>query len=452
MQQIQQQQNVKGSKIPFEYKKQKSLYEETSNNDSKYQDMDNNKQNQKLKEEIQDKSDQKRDQRKKQFIQLEDGLRKPKRNYDPQYSNKQQIINKLKEQKIFIHFFNLKKYDSVIELQNQLFYCNLSNMNLDSDFFEIEGKLFKTDYDKNYNPNFFTQEGSFIVSLLEKKIQLKVEVEQQLRISINRNTQQCIEKKKTKSEFRSQSLVISKIIIIEEGKIINDCITPKKKKQHQPTKLWCKYNQQINENDENILKNGKWLTSSIIDSFVSYLNIQSKIQSEKEYFEKNQNDKQQINRILFLPTSLTTNFGMSYDCKKAQKLFQEELQQFEEMNYELNIIYKRIGFPINKNNFHWQFLLFDFERNQVELFDSLSHNIDQNLIKTLAKLLNLESCEQIKNQFSGQQKNSYACGYYVCSFMQYCYNLQFKEDAKYNYNEQEIIETLLDVIKDEIKQ
>lgn len=65
------------------------------------------------------------------------------------------------------------------------------------------------------------------------------------------------------------------------------------------------------------------------------------------------------------------------------------------MNFELNKIYSKIGIPINKNNIHWQFLLFDYEKKQLELFDSLSYSFDNNLIQTLAKLLNLENCKQI---------------------------------------------------------
>lgn len=35
------------------------------------------------------------------------------------------------------------------------------------------------------------------------------------------------------------------------------------------------------------------------------------------------------------------------------------------MDLEITKIYKKIGFPINKNNFHWIFLLFDAETGEV---------------------------------------------------------------------------------------
>lgn len=65
------------------------------------------------------------------------------------------------------------------------------------------------------------------------------------------------------------------------------------------------------------------------------------------------------------------------------------------MDLAITNIYQRIGFPINKNNFHWYFLLFDAETEIVQIFDStLNSNYyfihDKKLIDTLAECLNIK--------------------------------------------------------------
>ncbi|CAD8126849.1 unnamed protein product [Paramecium sonneborni] len=373
---------------------------------------------------------------------------------DKDTKNQNEKIRQLFNDNNFDFFEYNKGENFLILYENIVFYC-LFVINNSSNQFQIKGKLYSVDFDQNKNPTFKIQEGIFNIDLQKKKFQLIGEGIEYLGKSKIikfqgqfKNGQIFEIQPSSKQGLRAQSQEpIRKIIIKEGGKIINNNLKFQIK-QFQPIKLWCKYNQQINERDIQILNNRRWLTSSVIDSFVLYLNLLS----EKQYFKKNQNERQQISRILFLPTSLTTNFGSYYNDEKAKKLFNDELLQFQDINFELKIIYKRIGFPINKHNTHWQFLLFDYEKNQVELFDSLSFQIDQNLIQTLSRLLNLENCKQTKNEFSGQQNNGYACGYHVCSFMQHSYDLQFQKNAYYNYNESEIIQRLQKVIKDENEQ
>ncbi|CAD8103134.1 unnamed protein product [Paramecium primaurelia] len=350
--------------------------------------------------------------------------------------------------------------DSKIEVQSKKYnkIFNFQSKSIKELKNEIQGKLYSTQLDKNSNPKYNIQEGTFSFDLEQKLIKLIKKDKEYLgksNILLHENTQKPQdETNKTKhQELRSQSLPSrKKIIIKEDGIIVNNRQIGEHRRQFQKLKIWCKYNQSLNERDEQILKNKQWLTSSIIDSFVFHLNLEG----EKEYIkQKENNDTKQINRILFLPTSLTTNFGIQYDIQKAQQLFQQELLEYQEMDFQLNLIYDKIGIPINKNNIHWQFLLFDYKKNCVELFDSLSQSFkfDQNLIETLAQLLQLQNYKQKRLYYYIQQQNGYACGYYVCSFMYYQYRLQFDKNLeKYSYIEEQITKLLLDVIKDQENQ
>ncbi|CAD8124537.1 unnamed protein product [Paramecium sonneborni] len=378
-----------------------------------------------------------------------------------------QVQNRIKSltdicQQNEITFYTLQQnqFDLVILFKNVIFYCRQdSKLEIVDEKLTIEGKLYATILDNNQNPKYKIQQGKFALNLRKQDLNLignGIEYLGKSNIILNNNQDKPskIQNINKSSQCRSKSQAPSKIIIKEEGKIINNNNNKQSKFtrgqiQFQKLPLWCKYNQQISVRDEQILINKNWLTSSIIDSFVFYLNLES----DKQYFQKKLTDRNSIKRILFLPTSLTTNFGIQYDFIKAQDLFQQELLQFQEMNFELMRIYKKIGIPINKNNEHWQFLLFDYEKKNVELFDSLSFQFDDKLIKTLSKLLNLENCIiNNKNDF-GSQKTSYACGYYVCTFMYYQYKLQFDQNLKgHVYNENEITQLLLDVIKNQENQ
>lgn len=64
----------------------------------------------------------------------------------------------------------------------------------------------------------------------------------------------------------------------------------------------------------------EWLTSSLIDSYVEYLNIKSELKVKKLSLE----ERFKINRILFIPSYVTTSFGLYEDettyMKKAEGL------------------------------------------------------------------------------------------------------------------------------------
>ncbi|CAD8210120.1 unnamed protein product [Paramecium octaurelia] len=211
---------------------------------------------------------------------------------------------------------------------------------------------------------------------------------------------------------------------------------------------WCKYNQQISIKDIQILENNRRLTSSIIDAYVLYLNLES----EKDYFSKNRKNRQNINRILFLPTTLTTNFGRNYTDQHTKNIYEAELLQFQDLNYDLKKIYTYIGMPVNKNNYHWYFLLFDLKQNSCTVFDSLQKptnqmNVDQQLILALEKLLKIKQLKKQFSNFSGQQTDGYSCGYHVCQFMNYCKTIQFEPKVNYDFKLNEIKKKLLTIIK-----
>ncbi|CAK63445.1 unnamed protein product (macronuclear) [Paramecium tetraurelia] len=396
----------------------------------------------------------------KEDVYIQSNKGKQKQEYNQGSQTKQQILNRLCDLEQ-LTFRNIKeqeklkqqKYDSLILSKNQLFYCKSESYEkIDDKRIKIQGKRYLTELDINFNPRYLIQEGKFSANLntrdfkfeegneyLGKSNQIKPQEK------IENQLQQQSEQNKTKtSQFRAQSLAPSRIIIREQGIIVNNYRNLQIKRVNK--KVWCKYNQQINERDETILKSKNWLTSSIIDSFVFYLNLES----ENQYFKTSLDKQEDIKRILFLPTTLTTCFGKSYDFKKAQDLFQQELLQFQEMNFEIKNFYTKVGFPINKNNYHWQFILFDYEKNTVELFDSSKYLFDQNLIKTLQKLLNLENAQVIENTDFGEQNNGYACGYYVCTFMLYFYQLQFPSQFQCPqkiYDEENITKKLKEIIK-----
>ncbi|CAD8212128.1 unnamed protein product [Paramecium octaurelia] len=125
--------------------------------------------------------------------------------------------------------------------------------------------------------------------------------------------------------------------------------------------------------DIQTLENNRRLTSSIIDAYILYLNLES----EKFIFQR----KKQIDKIStgsqFLPTTLTTNFVRNCTAQHAKNIFEVELLQFYDLNYDLKKIYSQIGMTVNKNKYYCYFLLFDLKQNGCPVFDSLQKPTDQ---------------------------------------------------------------------------
>ncbi|CAD8176836.1 unnamed protein product [Paramecium pentaurelia] len=362
---------------------------------------------------------------------------------------------------------NIKeKYVNVLLFKNIQFYYNKINSKMkdsnyqDVNIYEIEGFIYLTEYDIHFNPKYKLQRGIFLINLKERKFQLNGQGEEYQgkstfikHIGEFKNGEYISEPKNTINDQNTNQQTKrnnQKIIIITDVTtgIQYNTQKIKRKQQVQVQNFWCKYNQLISNNDLDILKNKRWITSSIIDSYVLKLNLDS----EDKYFNLKFQERQKIKRILFLPTSLTTNFGVNFDKKKAIYLLEQELLEYSQMNLEITRIYKKIGFPININNFHWYFLLFDAEVEQVQIFDSTSNfnNFqikNQNLINTLADVLKINIILKQIHKESGKQINGYSCGYHVCNFMKFCQEQQFNNNQKdYQYDEKHIIQILQKII------
>ncbi|CAD8078489.1 unnamed protein product [Paramecium sonneborni] len=363
---------------------------------------------------------------------------------------------------------NCEKYDfdlinlkdqSLLLFQNIQFYCDQKKLKIKSSQgydYEVEGFIYKTEYDKNKNPKFTIQKGIFQINLEKKEFQLNGEGVEYCGKSEIIKHQGKFEKGKfledpkimncnqNQMEKKKQHTII--IIDMDTGKQVN-LKQNNRKAKNQVQQIWCKYNQQISINDISILDSRKWLTSSIIDGYVLKLNLEG----EEKYFQFKQSKRKEIKRILFLPSSFTTNFGDKYDLDKVKKLMKQELLEYSQMNLEITKIYKKIGLPINQRNFHWYFLLFDAELEQVEIFDSSSmfydkQKSDEKLITTLEMLFKMNINNKMNHQNSGQQRDSYSCGYRVCSFMKFCFEKQFNETISYKYDESKIIKILKNTI------
>ncbi|CAD8129755.1 unnamed protein product [Paramecium sonneborni] len=354
---------------------------------------------------------------------------------------------------------NLDKSNSLFINENVIFYCKIETIEKFYDFlcfmnycYNCEGKQYQIFYDQNQNPIYKIEEGKFYIFMSRKNIFAINSKGKEYSGKSNLIKQEGSfqngkpeEIQQIDREFQQMASPYSEKIIIkdiETGRQLNSGI---KKNIFQTQAVWCKFNQQLNEKDKQILSQRCWLNSSIIDAYVFFLNLEN----EKKYFNKNVKIRSQLQQILLIPTTFTSNLGTSYTLEKAQSLFQQELLQFQDLNWNLKLVYKCIGFPINRNKAHWYFLLFHLQDNIVELFDSLpSISFDDNLVKTLEQILQLGQCiRSIKKDFC-LQRDGYSCGYYVCSFMQYISNLSDNPNLKYQYNEVEMRKELLNVIQE----
>ncbi|CAD8129736.1 unnamed protein product [Paramecium sonneborni] len=358
-----------------------------------------------------------------------------------------------------IDVLNNNEYEKLLIFTNILFYYNKNQQSFEKEFSSKEqyqnkmrGKLYHTTYDDNQNPKFIIQEGEFLIDIYKKSFLLDGQgIEYQGKSSQLKNQGefkrgvyvQRIPQYQNKPQYKSYSVEPRRIKILEivDGQtiIINN------KNQNEKKNIWCKYNQQFSERDLMILDQQMWVNSSMIDCYASYLNQIS----QEVYFQQNQVQRQQINRIYFAPSSLITNFGHNYNIQQATEIFQQHFLELQEIRFSIQTIYSKIGFPINQRK-HWYFLLFDLKQKNVEIFNSLSSTLKshQPLIKFLSDLLMLENPQISISNNSGQQNDGYSCGYHVCQFMKTCQEAQFSNNINYQYNENQIKNILRDLIKD----
>ncbi|CAD8192941.1 unnamed protein product [Paramecium octaurelia] len=347
-----------------------------------------------------------------------------------------------------------EKYDKLIIFTNILFYyCEKSstvNQSKPNDL-NCDGELYMTKYDQDTNPKFEFAQGKFQVDLEQKKFNLILPpIKQSHGIMKEFEEQSNNLMNDQNNGFQENRKMEIKIFDANTNKQLNKHHSGNNqylRNQNQKLQQFCKFNQILTTDDVNILSEKRWMTSSIIDSYVLYLNKSG----EEHYFNLTMDERSSIRRILFFPSSLTTNFGTEFNLQKVRDLFEQEKPQFKQINFKLSLLYHYVGFPINNNNTHWLFLLFNLNSEKVFVFDSMPNKklSFKEEIGLIAQILNVEHPELIEHQHSGQQKDSYSCGYRVCSLMGFYYDNQFKKEdaANYKYNEQKIIDKLKTLIK-----
>ncbi|CAK67876.1 unnamed protein product (macronuclear) [Paramecium tetraurelia] len=378
------------------------------------------------------------------------------------------ILNLYKIQFIVINTDDCQ-FDRLILQTHIRFYCQ-SDSYLQLGLAEkIYGKCYKTLFDSDKNPRFLISEGLFTINLVKQEYILDGEgIEYCGKSEFIKNQGVFIQgvfqepRRERKAAFQSleedfQPRKRSIIISDESNEIIRsksfDYDNKMLKGIQQVNQIQIQYNQQLREQDFNILlRNSKeWLTSSLLNSVVEYFNWKSEIKVNQLPLK----ERLKIPRVLFIPSDVTTSFGEYEDkttyMKKAKGLLQTQLLYYKELNYEMKQVYAKIGFPVNVNNAHWVFLLFDLRKEQILLYDSLSSTSIKKcrpsaLTKAIGSFLNLNVGEcKIVNYV--KQRDSYSCGYFVSSFMEFEYKLQFKQNYKYCYDQNKMKTKIRKILK-----
>ncbi|CAD8209472.1 unnamed protein product [Paramecium octaurelia] len=362
------------------------------------------------------------------------------------------VLNQHKIQFIEINAIDCQ-FDRLILQTHIRFYCK-SDSYLQLGLVEkIQGKCYKTLFDSDKNPKFLISEGLFTINLKKQEYILdgegikycgKSEFIENEGVFIQGVFQEPRGERKTASQTLEEiSVPKQRAIIIRDES--NEIIISKSfgydNEKLKVDRIQIQYNQQLSEQDFKILSinSKKWVTSSLLDSVVEYFNWKSEIKVNELPLK----ERLKIPRVLFIPSNVTTSFGEYEDeatyRKKAKGLLQQQLLFYKELNYEMKQVYAKIGFPINVNNAHWVFLLFDLRKEQILLYDSLPSTSIKKckpgvLIKAIGRFLDLNVGEcKIVNH--AKQRDSYSCGYFVSSFMEFEYKLQFKQNYKYCYDQ-----------------
>ncbi|CAD8138154.1 unnamed protein product [Paramecium pentaurelia] len=304
------------------------------------------------------------------------------------------------------------KYVCVLLFKNIQFYYNKIIRKIkvqqyqDANVYEIEGFIYLTKDDSNFNPKYKLQQGIFFKVLGYRKFNQMNKVKN---IKESQHQQGTLVSLKMENIYLNQRIQQTILIMISRHKEITKKLLLQIRQQEYIQNFWCQYNQLISNNDVNILKNKRWITSIIIHSYVLKLNLDSEKEIEVQTY------------IIF------TNYQFYYQLLK-QTLIKRRQLIYQNKNY-LNIhkwIQKqqefigKLDFQSNKNNCYWYFLFFDAEMGLAQIFNStqISNDIikeNQKLIDTLAFILKITiESTQIQKQ-SGEQRNSYSCEYNICN-------------------------------------
>ncbi|CAD8127427.1 unnamed protein product [Paramecium sonneborni] len=413
-----------------------------------------------------------------QFIELPFGYFSKNNEQISQQIEKKQIILKvplreIREYSLFDKMLNEQRiyyikinpiphgFDRLILQTHLRFYCQSDTYLKNDSVEQIKGKCYKIKYDENSNPEFKIQEGVFNINSKKEEYHLQISMDY-LIDDHSHNQLESIKKQQSLPQNLEDTRKIKqenidqkrdKIIIMNEK---NEILRSKSNEDDGSfkqiyQKIWVVYNQSISDRDESIIKSDstQWVTSSLIDSLVEYLNKKS----EQKINEQKLEDRIKINRILFVPSYVTTSFGVCDDIiiftKKAEELLKQEFRFYKELNYDMKQVYGKIGFPVNINNMHWVFLLFDLKNEIITLYDSLrtkQNKINPSpFIKAIAKFLNQKFRKCYVDNYE-KQKDIYSCGYYVSSFMKFEYKLQFNKQELYKFTQKEMKRKLRKIV------
>ncbi|CAD8178309.1 unnamed protein product [Paramecium pentaurelia] len=306
-------------------------------------------------------------------------------------------------------------------LYGQFLYKNL-------EAYTGKGFQYKVSYDSNFNPIYELYEGEFKNGLKhgqgklfgQKSENVIQEGEwQEDELKQNQNNDQNNNQKLQQNDDHPRNF---KIIIKDGDKIIKSNI--KIRENQRKIEQWIKFNQLISQNDIKILKSkNRWFTSSIIDSFVLYLNIQI----DEKYFKIDFNQRKQALRQIFVPSYVFTQ--MKNNTKDINiQIFQNHFLEYKRIDYQIEKIYNRINFIVNRNNTHWFLIQLNLKNYQMIIMDSIinkeeSYNNFKDILNTIfqqqiTKIVISDQCIH--------QNNGYDCGPYTCLNMLKLSEIQLK--------------------------
>ncbi|CAD8181947.1 unnamed protein product [Paramecium octaurelia] len=224
-----------------------------------------------------------------------------------------------------------------------------------------------------------------------------------------------VQKQQKKNERFEKDYQIS--VSIENGRYV----------MQKPTYPFIIYNQQIGQKDRQALLNSKlFLTSSILNAYANYLQVRD----ENYYFSLNKNERIKHKRLFIFNSDFLTNCNLNDKTAQIQDkvlyLMLQYLQDFQVIQYQFWLIYKKIAFVVNSNNVHWYLAVLDFQDGILKIYDSLpqsssSYNILNNLLSQSFSKLSQQNITftTVVCPTWVRQQDHYSCGYHTCIALEY---------------------------------
>ncbi|CAD8105314.1 unnamed protein product [Paramecium sonneborni] len=332
-----------------------------------------------------------------------------------------QLINQADEKFIIQHHKDFlviysNQYNQQVMLKNnQILYATFNNNNFNS--YTGKGYFYKETYDHDYNPEYEIYDGEFFNGQKHGFGKLYSQKSENVIYEGEwRNDKRFPEV--SQNMFQDHIIWIQpniqqeKRIIIRDGDQIINNKHINFRNHNKVSNEWIKFNQLISQNDIKILMNHKkWFTSSIIDSFVLYLNIKM----DKQYFQIQEEQRKHHQRQLFIPSWVFTQMNKDQTDVNRQ-ILKNHFLEYQKIDYQIEKIYKRINFVINKNNTHWFLIQLNLDNNEMIVIDSIKCDIQSyNYVKNIMNPLFSNKIQKItiSDQFKSQN-NQYDCGPYTC--------------------------------------